>query len=222
MTYYGKIEILFDIAEDTVVSITSSIHENSGGTPDPSVAATVALWRAEVDAELSQVIGYVKNPIERWMPTMHNMITDAWLISFPLNDIALTNTGGLRQAIPTGDITLDVMIGVQPFENSIMAVSLTGTQIISVFNEVRHAVAGMTAIGGYYLSDGTPLEDNSTYKVLVNSYMWQASQVLGSYDPIPTDTGVNYRQPVIDWITSLNTSSADPLDNYLDTTPRTQ
>ena len=78
----------------------------------------------------------------------------------------------------------------------------------------------MTRIGGDYLADGTPMSDTASYAVMVNSYMWQASRDLKAWDATPYDTGVNYRQPVIDWITSLSTSVADPLDNYLDYTPR--
>jgi len=34
------------------------------------------------------------------------------------------------------------------------------------------------------------------------------------------NTSVHYRQPLIDWIKSLNTSVSDPLNNYLDHNPR--
>ncbi len=43
---------------------------------------------------------------------------------------------------------------------------------------------------------------------------------MSEYDPDPQYTSINYRQPLIDWLKSLNTSSEDPLEKYLDYTAR--
>jgi len=43
---------------------------------------------------------------------------------------------------------------------------------------------------------------------------------LSTYDSEPYFTAVHYRQPLIDWLKSINTNSTDPLNNYLDSAPR--
>jgi hypothetical protein len=40
------------------------------------------------------------------------------------------------------------------------------------------------------------------------------------YDPDAYDTFIDWRQSVIDWILSLNTSPESSLDKYLDSVPR--
>ena len=79
----------------------------------------------------------------------------------------------------------------------------------------------MTRTGGYKLNDGTPLDPNQTYRVLTIDYLYaRTDNNFSNYDPDPYNTSIQYRQPVIDWIKSLNTSAANPLDQYLDNTPR--
>lgn len=219
---YVKVDIEFDTSGDTVVSITADVYDNSGGTPDPAVAAIVAQWRIRADAELSNVIGYVDSTIKRWLPAMHNMVTDAWLEAFPLADISATNRGGFRQDIPAGDITLATIVGVLPFENSIVELGLTGAQLINYIEAAHPVVGGMTTIGGYTRADGTLIAVDSTYIVLVTDYMYSRPDTLPVYDPEPYNTSVNWREPVIEWIRARNTSSLTPLDAYLDTVARQQ
>ena len=40
------------------------------------------------------------------------------------------------------------------------------------------------------------------------------------FDEDPYDTGTNYRWPLIEWLKSLDTSRENPVNNYLDHTPR--
>ncbi|MCK4904515.1 MAG: hypothetical protein KAS35_07460, partial [Candidatus Marinimicrobia bacterium] len=84
-------------------------------------------------------------------------------------------------------------------------------------------VGGMTTIGGYFLSGGTKIDENTTYSVLTTDYLYARNDYrfpFSEYDTDPYYTSMNYHQPTIDWITSLNTSPSNPLDNYLDNTPR--
>ncbi len=117
------------------------------------------------------------------------------------------------------EITLATMVGVLPFENPIVELELTGMQVIDCAGDL--VVGGMTTIEGYFHSDGSPLVADSIYHVLTIDYLYARTDYNFSlYDPTPYNTAIHYRQPVIDWIESLNTSSSDPLNNYLDHTPR--
>jgi 2',3'-cyclic-nucleotide 2'-phosphodiesterase (5'-nucleotidase family) len=219
MTHYIKVDILFDTSTDTIISLNTNIYENSGGTPDPDIETTVSFWQDEVEETLSEVIGYVNQEIDQFSPAMYNMVTDSWLFGYPTADISLTNTGGIRQSIPAGNITFGTIVGVLPFEDDIFEVELTGAQLIECIRDL--VVGGMTTIGGYQLSNGTPIRPGTTYKVLTIDYLYSRSDYCFQYyDPFPYNTSIHYRQPVIDWIRSLNTSAANPLDNYLDHTPR--
>ena len=222
MEAYAKVELTFDTATGTVVSVEPSTHSNVRGTPDPEIAGVIAHWRAQADESLSHVIGYAEQEIGRHSNALSNMITDAWLYAYPSADIALTNFGGIRQSIPAGDITLADIVGVLPFNNVLVDVELTGAQLIANIVCCSPLVGGMTALGDYQLADGTALDPDAVYRVLVNDFMYAGGSdfLFHQQDPDAYNTAIDWRQPVIDWITSLGTSPDDPLDAYLDTVAR--
>lgn len=219
MKYYIKVDISFDPVTDTVVSMTTNTVENRGGTPDPEIADIVSGWQDRVNETLAEVIGYADQEIGMRTHGMYNMATDSMLTAYPAADISFTNIGGIRQSIPAGDITVGTIVGVLPFENEMVQLELTGAQIVDCVEDL--IMGGMTTIGGYKLADGTPIDAGTTYIVLTTDYLYSRTDYCFQYnDASPYRTSIHYRQPMIDWIKSLNTSQADPLDNYLDHTPR--
>jgi hypothetical protein len=67
----------------------------------------------------------------------------------------------------------------------------------------------------------TPIHNDSMYTVLTTDYLYSiTSNKMSTYDPEPYYTSVNYRQPLIDWLKSIETTAEDPVNNYLDSTPR--
>jgi len=217
---YAKLEIIYDPQTNTIKEFKPSLHDNIGGSPDPTVASVVSHWREMTDNALSEIIGYTTTTIDRYSPEMHNMVTDSWFYTFPSADISITNSGGIRQSIPAGDISLATIVGLLPFDNSILELELTGFELIDCIN-YSLIVGGMTTVGGYTLSDGTPIDENSNYSVLTIDYLYSRDDYnFSRYDTDPYITSTNYRQPLIDWMKSLNTNISDPLNNYLDYTPR--
>ena len=54
--------------------------------------------------------------------------------------------------------------------------------------------------------------------MLVNDYMYAGGgsyQKLAEYDPHAYDTGIDWRQPVIDWIIAQNSTPEQPLDEAI-------
>jgi len=220
MQNYAKLEIRFDRGVDKVLDMNALVLPNTIATPDTHIAAIVSKWKTRMDSNLSRVIGYVQNEIPQDSDEMYNMVTDSWLVTFPQADISLTNKGGIRQSVPAGDISLETSVGLLPFENTILELDMTGQELADVINE-RLVFGGMTITDGYKLADGTPIHMDSVYQVLTTDYLYSRPDYSFQIaDPEPYSTSVHYRQPVIDWIESLNTSSAQPLDGFLDYEPR--
>jgi len=147
------------------------------------------------------------------------MVCDSWFYSFPDADISVTNDGGIRQDIIKGDITLKTIVGLLPFENSIYELDLTGAELLNCIANLE--VGGMTTINGNYLADGRQIYSDSTYTVLTTDYLYsRGDNQFSLYDSVPYNTSINYRQPLIDWMKSKNTSSQNPINNYLDSLPR--
>ena len=125
------------------------------------------------------------------------------------------------------------IVGVLPFDNVIVDCAITGAQLVENL-ETRHAaVAGFTYT--YHeedgqtvvdtvtlLADGSPLDMNATYHVLVNDFMYDGGDgfLFGEQDPDAYDTSIQWRQPVIDWTKEQNTSAANPIDALIDDQPR--
>lgn len=220
LEYYGKLEIRIDPDTKAIIDLNPSFHENKGGTPDVDVQSVVQNWRTQADLALSEVIGYTNSTIDRSSFEMWNMVMDSWLYVFPQADAALSNAGGIRQSIPEGNITLSTIVGLLPFENTILQLELTGNELISCI-EKDIILGGITTMGGYQFMDGSSIESSTTYSVYTIDYTYSRSDYkFRQYDPDPYTTSVQYRQPLIDWIKSLNTTVSNPLNNYLDYTPR--
>lgn len=206
-------------------------------TPDPGLSDIVDGWQGQLDVLLGEEIGYTESGITvGWM--MGNWVTDSWLWAYPDADVAMTNFGGLRVAIPSGPIEIASVFDVMPFENTIYELELTGQQLrddialsttqCGYFGGCSLAIAGIrfTGVGlntVVTLPDGTPIDPTATYRVLVNDYMYEAGPYpLKAQDPTPVDLGLNYRDPVVDWTQQLGTSPADPIEAYIDSVPRNQ
>ncbi|MFC1661984.1 bifunctional metallophosphatase/5'-nucleotidase, partial [Gemmatimonadota bacterium] len=220
MAGYAKVGISFDLERGEVLSVQPSYSANQGGSPDPAVASVVGTWQQAAAAELSEVIGHVTSAIPQGSDALHNLITDSWLFVAPTADIAMTNSGGVRQGIPAGDITLGTVVGVLPFQNTLVELDLTGQEVVDCLAGTT-IVAGMSTVGGYFHTDGTPLKMDSVYHVLTTDYLYALEGYrFHLYDQTPYLTGINYHQPTVTYLESLGTTPADPLDNFLDHTPR--
>ena len=72
------------------------------------------------------------------------------------------------------------------------------------------------------LDDGSPLDPQATYHVLVNNFMYTGGDgyLFEVQDPNGYDTGIHWREPVIEWILVQQTSPERPLETLLDDTRR--
>ncbi len=216
---YVKVELGYDKTNKSVKIVSKEAVVNKGTTVDTKVEEIVAFWQNKADEALSEEIGYCSSTIFQPSVAMGNMVCDSWFYTFPDADVSITNAGGIRQDVEIGAIKLETIVGLLPFNNSIIKLELTGTQLLDCID--NYLVGGMKTIGGNTLLNGTPIDTNTTYTVLTTDYLYSLSNSnFSKYDPTPENTSVHYRQPLIDWIKSLNTSVSNPLNNYLDNNPR--
>lgn len=104
-------------------------------------------------------------------------------------DICITNGGGIRAPLSAGDITVGDMYTILPFDNTLFTMELKGEDIVKAlehgimpdnmgwgqFSGVKvwydeDAEAG-SRITSVRLADGTKLDMNEYYKVVVNDFM---------------------------------------------------
>ena len=221
LTNYGLAEIVYDTMANSVMQTSGHLYENTGSySPDEEIQNYVSAWQSAMTDELSEVIGYTERGIARNSHEMYNLITNSWLYMFTDADISMSNYGGVRQAIPAGDISIATIVGVLPFDNNIVQVEFTGYEVKQSLNTGLLFAGGVDVSDDYKLRDGSTLDDNTTYKVLMTDYIYSVVDEFAQFDPTSEATGTNWRQPVVEWIRSLNTSSSNPIENYLDSTER--
>lgn len=216
---YIRTEISYNQGTGKHEVVSSIKVPNTGDNSNTEIAATVAKWHTETANVLSEEIGYCSETISKGSTEMGNMVCDSWFYTFPEADVSITNSGGIRQDISAGKVTIETIVGLLPFNNSILKLELTGEELLECIDGLL--IGGMSTIGGNYLSDGRLISSNTTYSVLTTDYLYSVTDTKFSlYDPEPYNTGVHYRQPLIDWMKSLNITEQDPLNNYLDSQAR--
>ncbi len=195
-------------------------------TPEPTTAAIIATWEKRSEAALGEVIGYVSKPLRSDSPGLQNLLVDSWLWAYDGAEIAISNSGGFRQDLPAGDITLGSMGSVLPFDNVLYEIQMTGSQVQAaisgwrgdlVYGGLRRGSDGQVLLA----STGEPLDPEATYRVLVTDYLYgNAKYPFSGDDPEPYETGISWRQPAIDWIRVQHSNSEHPLEEMLDTEAR--
>jgi len=219
MEAYGRVDLTVDLDQNKVLEATTIVKSNPPGEGDAEVAAQVATWQAQLDDALLVAIGYTRDGIARNSAAMWSLTMRAWLAGYPA-DIAMTNPGSYRQDFDRGEITLADVVGLWPFNNVLVDAALTGKQVIASYEHGnrRPAVAGLTREGGEYFVNGEPLDPEATYHVLINDYMYAGGDgyQFATYDPDAYQTGIDWRQPVIEYISGLNTTAESPIEGYLE------
>jgi 2',3'-cyclic-nucleotide 2'-phosphodiesterase (5'-nucleotidase family) len=220
---YADVTLTVDRAAQDVVAVVTELDATyvDGVDPDPQVQAIVDRYQAQLDEELGKTVGEATTSILRGATRgveseMGNFVTDAMRSYRDGVEFAFTNAGGLRADIDAGDITLEEVYAVLPFNNTLVTMSLTGEQVVQVLEEGANSRYGTVQVSGLTwsydagapfgdrvtsatLPDGTPLDPNATYRIATNNFM------AGGGDAFHTltqgtdtvDTGINLVDTVV-------------------------
>jgi 2',3'-cyclic-nucleotide 2'-phosphodiesterase (5'-nucleotidase family) len=120
--------------------------------PDTAVAARVAYW----DAAVAPVVGRYVADFAEEMPRggdeypLGNLIADAQRHATGAH-LAIMNNGGIRRGMPAGPITLGMLFELQPFQNEMVTVEMSGALLRAALEHalgddprLRVHVSGMT------------------------------------------------------------------------------
>lgn len=214
---YSRLALLFDTVSGKVVEIAPSLQPNRKGREDADMAAQVTSWRERMDPSLWEVIGYAQGKIGWNSPEMAVLLTRPWLKAYPAAQLALAAPRYV-QSLPPGEISRASILSMLPTDNELVDMRLSGAQIIETI-EAKQPLVGNLFAGqaGYEFADGTPLNPDSVYHVLIPNALYEGGNyyTVKDFDPNATYTGLNWRTPIEAWIASLKTSKNNPLEAYL-------
>lgn len=214
---YARAHFEYDIANDRLLSSSYSAEQNRSGESDAVVERIVSSWRAATEAELDTVLGFSSREYQRSDDRLQRAVTQSWLEIDNNADIAVNNRAALRASLPSGELTLAGIVGLLPFENTVVAVELSGSEILEMLAQGENSfVSGLIRTENEWLlaKTGRLLDASQAYRVLVNSFMYEGGAGFGTIaesDPAGFDTAIHYRQPLIDWLLRQASSASQPL-----------
>ena len=218
MRGYTRLDLYFDTVEGEVILADAEYVPNKEGRADPVISEIIESWRDRVDPELWEVIGFTEGEIDRRTLAMDEIVPGSWLRAYPEADVGLASRRYMQQDIDAGDITRGSILGVLATDNRILEVSLTGEDLIHTIISRDPMLAGIIEEGEeFILSDGSSVKVDEVYRVLIPHSLYSGGNYyeFHLFDENPVDIDMNWRDPVIAWIQSLNTSRENPLDQLL-------
>jgi 5'-nucleotidase len=98
------------------------------GPGDAELAALVGRYQEQVDTLASRVVARLKFPLLRSDERLGRLIAEANRNAVRA-DIGLVNVGGIRGDLPAGPVTYGALYEVEPFQNALVTVTLTGAEL---------------------------------------------------------------------------------------------
>ena len=144
-----------------------------------TVVAKSAVELTITDPEAVDGEGKPIRIVRRAETNLGDLCADAYLDQSGA-DIAFVNGGGIRISLPKGDITLNDILKVHPFGNSMCVIEVTGQQILDALEWGAHAmpgenggflqVAGLTYEIHTYIDSTCTQDENSMFTGVTGEY----------------------------------------------------
>ncbi|MDH5826098.1 5'-nucleotidase C-terminal domain-containing protein [Sphingobacterium sp. SG20118] len=206
---------------------------NKNTVEDTDIVAIYNPYKLQMQAEMNRVIGFSEVPLtkEKAPETlMGNFFTQALLnASAQVNnkaDIAFATKGGIRNEMKAGDITVESVFEVMPFENQLTVVELNGLQIQELATFI--AATGGQPVTGLTLSirdkkpidiqvQGKNIENDKIYKVVTYDYLANGGDNLDLFTHAlkRTDYPQKVRESLMDYISGF-TKNGQKINMQLD------
>ncbi len=194
----GRLELTVDLATGKIVDYTPRKVllpvTNEVDEINQDVKALVDGALAQAAETMDQPIGETSRALEPQRAgefALGNLVVDAMLAADLSDggrpDIAMHNNGGIRAGLPKGPITYGQLYAVLPFDNQLMALDLSGEQVLRILEHSvaeqagSMQVAGMTfrfdmskPVGQRILeatAGGAPLDPARNYRVVTIDYL---------------------------------------------------
>ena len=157
--------------------------------PDTAVARVVDGFRRAVEPLTSRPVATLAEALTRGgeQHALGNLIADAYRAA-ARSDVALVNNGGIRADLPAGPVSWGDLFQVQPFQNYVTRLTVTGGVLRQA---IAHAVAAANArahvsgvrvsvsrgaadsvrIVTVTLADGAPLREDARYTLAVPDFL---------------------------------------------------
>jgi 2',3'-cyclic-nucleotide 2'-phosphodiesterase (5'-nucleotidase family) len=207
---------------EQVTGVETSMVEVTGGEgapePDAEAVKMISDFKARLDTALGEEIGFTKKAFEKDSKQLSSWVTTAIREQLGTDAVVL-NRKGFREGLPAGKVTRGSVYSVLPFENSVMVVEVKGEDLARQLSNPEAVFSGFTPAGKGKFKDarGKPLDPKKEYKVATIEYLYFGGDgfEFEKLDPEPSETGMSWQTPVIDWTKEKATTEAKPLNQLI-------
>ncbi len=198
-------------------NITSrNLSIDSTLNPDPKMEKLIDPYQKKLNDSMNVVIGHTKVDLTKDKPEapLNNFVADLMLKRANRDyhkkvEMSITNVGGFRTEIMKGPITLRQVFEVMPFENELVVLEMSGSQLITLGKQIGDVYG--EAIAGMHLEfrddrlveiliGGEQVINDSTYHVVTTDFLSSPNRDrLAMLGNVPKDIlGVKLRDAIID------------------------
>lgn len=190
--------------------------------PDRAVDSLLQPYRAVVDSMMSPVLGVSTLQMKSGRPEslLSNWVADVLRetsVRYGRKaDMGLCNMGGLRSALPKGNVTKGDILAVAPFENLFCVLSMRGTDLLTLMEQI--ASVGGEGVSGVRLEitpdgkllrasvGGKPVNPEKIYTVATLDYLAEGNDKMEALRNAVSrqNTTLPVRDVLMDYITEQN------------------
>lgn len=192
---FCAILFLFSCHQHLVVREVNTMNiavDSMAGPLDPVLESIVQPYRDSIEKEMSTLVAISSEALVKGKPEskLTNLVADL-LIDFGISyclehdlqvspDISYVNYGGIRASLPKGEITVERIFELMPFENEIVLIRISGESFLEMAGKIAErggeGIAGMKlGISNGKVSSlttaGKPIDTASYYWVVTNDYI---------------------------------------------------
>lgn len=205
----------------------------SGSAANEHMEAAVAGYKATLDSETGKVIGYAPAMLTRAgdQSTLGNFVCDAmkhkadsFFSAYPCH-LVIANRGGLRADLPAGNVSVNSIFELMPFDNELVLLAVKGNKLKNfapLFEQKKHAFYGGTITlndgkVSRFLIAGKPIDTLATYYVLTNDFVANGGDSFSFLlDPVQRqNSGLKVRDAIIAYCRYLSRKK-QPITPYTD------
>jgi len=213
----GSINLAIDPQTKKIVSFKNTLIPvtDKNFKPDPEIEKIIAPVVNEAKEKMSEVVGKSEVNLTHdrkkvFETVMGNVLTDAMRESTGA-DVAMQNSGGIRDQIMAGEVTMGDLYRVLPFDKFIVSMDLSGKQIKDLMENSAGRKKGNMQVSGITMDiepkqakwhkvsnikiGGVPLDMNKLYRVTTDDFLAGGAN---GYSTFTEGKNVTYGGPAID------------------------
>jgi 2',3'-cyclic-nucleotide 2'-phosphodiesterase (5'-nucleotidase family) len=186
-------------------------------------------YRKKLKDSFSTVIATTTGDLVKKRPggSLGNLVTQAmWSFTkentpgtsqAPLSNFVIMNYGGIRlKEIPKGKITIGRIYELLPFENTLVKIKITGTELKQLLRQLNQHKGWPMKFSSKIFSSLGKVGVNQYYELITNNYIAAGGDNCSILKTLPQeDTGILLRDIVIDYLRKQKTIIPDETDYIL-------